>query len=64
MSTAKPRQIRVTDELWEAFDEATEAMGTDRAKALNAFMRRYVSAVSVSQSDGADQEPDPARSGP
>jgi hypothetical protein len=64
MSAAKPRQIRVTDELWEAFDEATEAMGTDRAKALNAFMRRYVSAVSVNQSDGVDHEPEPSRSGP
>jgi hypothetical protein len=63
MSPAKPRQIRVTDELWDAFDEATEAMGTDRAKALNAFMRRYVSAVSVTQSDSVDQERDPSRSG-
>ena len=55
MSAATPRQIRVTDDLWRAFDDATFAMGTDRSKALNAFMRRYVAAVSSGQSVSADQ---------
>lgn len=55
MATAQPRQIRVTDDLWHAFDEATFAMGTDRSKALNAFMRRYVAAMAVDRSASPDQ---------
>jgi len=59
MATPKPRQIRVSDDLWEAFDEATFAMGTDRSKALVAYMRRYVAAVAVDRT----ADPDPAREG-
>jgi len=62
MATPKPRQIRVPDELWEAFDEATFAMGTDRSKALVAFMRRYVSAVSIPQTEDGDQATHPGPS--
>ncbi len=55
MATPKPRQIRVPDDLWEAFDEATFAMGTDRSKALVAFMRRYVAAMSIGRPDSLTQ---------
>ncbi len=62
MATAQPRQIRVPDDLWEAFDEATFAMGTDRSKALVAFMRRYVAAVSIPRTDDTDQAGEPGHS--
>lgn len=62
MATPKPRQIRVPDDLWEAFDEATFAMGTDRSKALVAFMRRYVAAMAVNRSAEAITDPEPGHS--
>ncbi len=61
MATAQPRQIRVPDDLWAAFDEATFAMGTDRSKALVAFMRRYVAAVTQPP---IVPGPDPQQPGP
>ncbi len=62
MATATPRQIRVPDDLWQAFDEATFAMGTDRSKALVAFMRRYVAAVSIPRTADGDQAGEPGHS--
>lgn len=32
------RSIRVPDDKWDALDKVTEAMGMDRAKAINAFI--------------------------
>lgn len=34
------RAVRTTRELWNAYGEAVTALGTDRAKHLNAYMRR------------------------
>jgi hypothetical protein len=36
------RAIRTTRELWDAYGEAVEAQGTDRAKRINAHMKRTV----------------------
>lgn len=47
MANTPLKRIRVDDDLWEDFGLATEALGLDRTKALVAFMRRFVTAMSV-----------------
>lgn len=36
------RAVRTTRELWNAYGDAVASLGTDRAKHLNAHMRRTV----------------------
>ncbi len=60
MANTPLRRIRVGEPLWRDFGEATDAMGTDRTKALVAFMKRYVAATSPNQSASADQEQPPS----
>ena len=36
------RAVRTTRELWNAYGEAVAVLGTDRAKHLNAYMKRTV----------------------
>lgn len=36
------RAVRVGDEEWASFGEAASAAGTDRTKAINAFIRWYL----------------------
>jgi hypothetical protein len=36
------RGVRIPDKRWEKFDEATQAAGTDRSKAVNDFVCWYV----------------------
>ena len=55
MVTPKPRQVRVDDDLWREFGEVADSLGTDRAKLLVAFMRRFVDAMApVHRSGDAD----------
>jgi hypothetical protein len=44
------KRIRVDDTLWQRFGDATTSMGADRTKVLVAFMRNYISAVTVVRS--------------
>lgn len=61
MANTPLKRIRVDDDLWDAFGDATLAMGTDRSKALVAFMRRYVAALAVNRTTDTDQGIDPSR---
>jgi hypothetical protein len=36
------RSIRISDEDWDDAEKATAGMGTDRAKAVNQFIRWYL----------------------
>lgn len=36
------RSIRISDEDWDDAETATASMGTDRAKAINQFIRWYL----------------------
>ena len=36
------RSVRISDEDWGDFESATASMGTDRAKAINQFLRWYL----------------------
>lgn len=40
--TTKPRQFRVADGHWEAYDRVCKAQGTTRAEDLNAHIRRQI----------------------
>ncbi len=64
-SEKRVRQVRVDLDLWNAFGDAAEAVGTDRSKLLVAFMRRYVAAMAVDpipQTADTDQAIDPGHS--
>lgn len=37
----QPRQIRIPDELWRAFDAAAKAAGTERSAVIREFIRWY-----------------------
>ena len=42
------RSVRVDDPEWDDAEEATAAMGTDRAKVINQFLRWYLAALAQS----------------
>lgn len=64
MGVTPLKRIRVDDDLWAAFGDATEAMGTDRTKVLVAFMRRYVEAMDPGRSADGNHGQRPSHSGP
>jgi len=57
------RPIRVDPTLWNAFGEATAAIGSDRTKVLIGFMRRFVAAMDISRTADPITDGDAPHSG-
>ncbi|MES2211476.1 MAG: hypothetical protein V4515_15030 [Chloroflexota bacterium] len=64
MANTPLKRIRVDEDLWDDFGQATNAVGSDRTKTLVGFMRRYVAAMAIDRTDPGDRGDDPSRSTP
>ena len=52
MAATPLKRLRVDEELWRNFGEASEVLGLDRTKVLVAFMHRFVDAMAVRSAEG------------
>lgn len=58
MAVTPLHKFRAPMRLWREFGDACEAQGTDRSKALVAYMRRYVAAWKGRQGKDHGDTPD------